>query len=362
MKKRKSPIALSLLRNSKSAMFAAIEIHNKPIFSYRYEISVMLIINAWELLLKAYIYKHLKPVKIFQKDGKTKPFEECVACVASNLGKNFKAVKESLDNLYIYRNKITHFYCENLDSLLFSLIRANVGFYIEFIKKHFRYDLSTETNLILLPIGFQKPFSPCGFREERFLKKPFSPIDFLSNSSALSNSSKEVKEFIEGIIESSKRLKSARVKDSILVEYRMGLFNEKRINNADIVAAVNNAQPQSVNFEVQELLTNIRITDDPTAKAVKFSNEEDLYNKIFTESYAKICAEAKNIFKDFIKNKDFNKLMKKLKKDPSLCKTKYLDPDNPKSSKKDWYSKKMYEELSKYYEPNEKINSLIENQ
>ena len=55
MKKGKSPIALSLLRNSKTAMFAAIEIHNKPVFTYRYEVTTMLVINAWELLLKAYI-------------------------------------------------------------------------------------------------------------------------------------------------------------------------------------------------------------------------------------------------------------------------------------------------------------------
>lgn len=316
-------------------MFAAIEIHNKPVFSYRYEISVMLVINAWELLLKAYIYKFLKPVKLFQKDGKTKPFEECVACVASNLGKSFQAAKESLDNLYIYRNKVTHFYCENLDSLLFSLIRANVGFYVDFIKKHFGYDLSTETNLILLPIGFQKPFSP---------------IDFLSNSSALSNSSKEVKEFIEGIIASSKRLKSAKIKDSILVEYRMALFNEKRINNADIVAAINNAQQQSVNFQIEESLKNVRITDDPNAKEIRIS-EDDLYKTIFTEKYEDVINEAKRRFLDFKQGNEFNKIMKQIKKDSSIYKPKYLDPDNPKSAKKPYFSKKIYDELVKHYQP-----------
>ncbi|HSK73460.1 MAG TPA: DUF3644 domain-containing protein, partial [Pyrinomonadaceae bacterium] len=335
MRKRKSPIALSLLRNSKSAMFAAVEIHNKPIFSYRYEISVMLVINAWELLLKAYIYKFLKPVKLFQKDGKTKPFDECLACVASNLGRGFQAIKESLDNLYIYRNKVTHFYCENLDSLLFSLIKANVGFYVEFVKKHFGYDLSTETNLILLPIGFQKPFSP---------------IDFLSNSSALSSSSKEVKEFIEGIIESSKRLKSAKIKDSILVEYRMGLFNEKRINNADIVAAVNNAQQQSINFQIEESLKNVRITDDPNAKQIRLE-EDFLFKTVYTEKYADVANEARKLFKDFLQNKKFNALMKKFRENSSLYKPRYIDPNNHASGKKDFYSKKIYEELAKYYQP-----------
>lgn len=113
MKKGKSPIALSLLRNSKSAMLAAIEIHNKPILAYRYEVSTMLIINSWELLLKAYIHKFIKNVELFEEDGITKAFDKCIQYVFNSRGKNFQAVKESLDNLYKYRNKATHFYNEN---------------------------------------------------------------------------------------------------------------------------------------------------------------------------------------------------------------------------------------------------------
>jgi hypothetical protein len=49
---RKPNVSKRLVENSISAMFGAIEIHNKPIFSYRYETSVILFINARELLLK----------------------------------------------------------------------------------------------------------------------------------------------------------------------------------------------------------------------------------------------------------------------------------------------------------------------
>jgi hypothetical protein len=128
-------------------MLAAVEIHNKPVFAYRYEVSTMLVINAWELLLKAYIYKYLKSVKLYKKGGRTKEFEECVACVASTIGREFEVVKESLLNLYEYRNNVTHFYSEDLDALLYSLLRANVGFYVEFLEKRFSVDLSRETNL-----------------------------------------------------------------------------------------------------------------------------------------------------------------------------------------------------------------------
>lgn len=45
-----------LLDKSMDSMLSAIEIYNKPNFNYREETFAVLAINAWELLLKAYIY------------------------------------------------------------------------------------------------------------------------------------------------------------------------------------------------------------------------------------------------------------------------------------------------------------------
>src|SRR5271163_1843264 len=94
--KARTRLGKALLANAKAAMFAAIEIHNKPIFKYRYEVCTLLMLNAWELALKSYIAKDLKNVKLVKKDGSTKPFRECVACVASKLGKLFEPTKQSL--------------------------------------------------------------------------------------------------------------------------------------------------------------------------------------------------------------------------------------------------------------------------
>src|SRR3974377_640473 len=46
-----------LIRNAKSALLAAIEIYNKPGIQYRDECFVILLLNAWELFLKALISK-----------------------------------------------------------------------------------------------------------------------------------------------------------------------------------------------------------------------------------------------------------------------------------------------------------------
>lgn len=42
-----------LLDSSQAALFAGIEIHNKPHIAFRYPTATILIINAWELALKA---------------------------------------------------------------------------------------------------------------------------------------------------------------------------------------------------------------------------------------------------------------------------------------------------------------------
>jgi hypothetical protein len=58
-----------LLRNAKSALLAAIEIYNKPGFSYRDECFVILLLNAWELILKALISKNGKSIYYRKKRG-----------------------------------------------------------------------------------------------------------------------------------------------------------------------------------------------------------------------------------------------------------------------------------------------------
>ncbi len=114
-------IAESLVENSKSAIIGCVELHNKPIFPYRYEICTILAINGWELLLKAYIAQNHPEIKLIRKDNYSKPFEECVSFMSSQLGKPFLAIEENLNRLYEYRCHIIHFYKENIDTILYSL-------------------------------------------------------------------------------------------------------------------------------------------------------------------------------------------------------------------------------------------------
>ena len=63
--------------NSLSAMLAAIEIYNKPRMEYRDEVTVLLVVNAWELALKAALKKAGRT--IFYKKKRGEPYRTLAA-------------------------------------------------------------------------------------------------------------------------------------------------------------------------------------------------------------------------------------------------------------------------------------------
>lgn len=44
-----------------------------------------------------------------------------------------------------------------------------------------------------------------------------------------------------------------------------------------------------------------------------------------------------------------DRLLKKLKKDPNYCQTRFLDPGNPKSAKKEFYNPNILKEFDDVY-------------
>jgi len=326
------PLSEALIENSKSAIIGCVELHNKPLFNYRYEICIILAINGWELLLKAFIIENNPEIKLLRKDGTTKPFEECVSIVNSIIGKPFLSIGENLAKLYEYRCHVIHFYKEHLDPILYSLLHKSVLNYNGFIKEHFNIDLAEETQLLLLPIGF-KPF--------------ISPIDFLSIDSNLNKSSPAVKTFIKSITDSAIRLSSEDINDSILTGYRIAVVNENRISNADIIAGITK-DPNKANLQINNVVTDFMISDAPDAKKIKIE-EETLFNTIFTLKYNYIAKKAKEIYSDFKQNPKFNRVMSEIKNDPALCRKRYLDVINKSGTAQDFYSHEVFNELSKHY-------------
>lgn len=331
------PLTEALIENSKSAIISCVELHNKPRFDYRYEIVTILVINGWELLLKAYINENHPEVKLIRKDGTTKPFDECVRFVSSTKGKNFRVIEENLLKIYEYRNNIIHFYKDPVDEILYSLLHRNILMYNEFLKENFNFDLSEETNLFLLPIGF-KPFS--------------SPVDFLSTKSKLENASYASKEFVKSILTSTQALLDEGIEDSILTGFNIAVINENRIKNADIIVGITKNEREA-SVVVKKVITG-EIEISPDAKTKVQIEENSLFKTVYTLSYNDVVNQCRRIYSDFKQNAKFNRIMKTIKGNPKYHKKRYLDTQKNSGIGKDWYSTAIFEELNKHYELKEK--------
>ena len=156
-----------LLDSSVAAALSAIEIYNKPDFKYREEIFSILIINAWELLLKAKIVadskERLESIYVFREDGRLK-MNRANTPLTLDLNSALKAVRvsdvitENLLALVSIRDSAVHLYAtESLNYLVYTLGAAALQNYQKFVFQSFGRSL-LEYNFYILPLAFAYNF------------------------------------------------------------------------------------------------------------------------------------------------------------------------------------------------------------
>lgn len=313
-----------LLDSSQAALFAGIEIHNKPHISYRYPTAVILIINAWELALKAYAYKYIRKKCIYEKDGNhTISFSKALVLVRDHINtiernKKFQAVFENLILLNEYRCSNVHYIEEKLNPIMFMLISRAVLNYDAFLKKYFQRDITKDDNLIILPVGFQLPFDPI-----HYLKQEYGQIQ---------------NDYIIKVLTSIRELSEDGIQDSIVVGFNVVTDRVRDVNNADIVAAINNNQANVA------LRRSVRITDDPNAPA--FRMEPEMPPLRYRDLQKKVKERNPTIKFGTI----FHRAMKTIKANPTLCQVRYLDPQRGSGTKKEFYTEQAVDALIQKYE------------
>lgn len=308
MARGKSVIKL-LLDSSEAALFAGIEIHNKPQIAYRYPTSIILIINAWELLLKAYVYKYIGRKKIYEngKDGHTISFTKALVLskdhiIAGTQNKSFSAVYENLMLLNDYRSANIHFYETSLNPVVFMLISKAVLNYDDFLKKYFKKDITRNDNLIILPVGF---------------KLPFNPVEYLKQDYG-----KARNDFVNTVVQTIRNLADDGIKESIVIGFDVYTASQKKIENADLIAAIDQENGTVA------LTKAVRITDDPKAPAMRFEQV------VLPLTYNNLRDKVKEKRPDIKVSKNFHAAMKRVKQDEKLCQTNYLDPKRKTGGKK----------------------------
>jgi len=326
----------SFVDKSIGAALSAIEIYNKPDFNYREETYAILMINSWELLLKAKIVKEnksrlksiyeltnktgkygnklktLTPVLNRSGNPKTIGLPKCITiCMEQPIGLE-SAICENIILLMEIRDAAIHFKNDDkhLSKKVFEIGTASLKNYLTLISEWFSYDLS-KYNFYLMPISF--------FHEFEFVE-----------SYSVKNKKQQVDNLLKYIATKEKEIPS-----DVENNYNLTLHLETKF--------VKSTSSEAILY---------KYSNDPDAVTISVSEEDVL--KGFPFDYKKLTDILKKRYKDFKTNNEYHGLRETLKSNPKYCKVRYLNP-NSKKMKKDWYSSEIIKEFDKYYSKKWKV-------
>lgn len=320
--------AIKFLRKAEAALMAAIEIYNKPNFQYREETFAILALNAWELILKAklihekgndvrclYVYETHKTKaghqseKLYLKKNRagnvlTIGLNRVIAELDNKTQVRLStAIKKNIDALIEIRDNAIHYInaSPQLAKQVLEIGTASVKNLIEVAKAWFQHDLSNY-NLYLMPIGFVST----------------------SQATALAWSTDEKN----------------------LVRYLAELVRDSEVNigtDYHVSLAVNLSFTRSA----KDTASILAVTDDPNAPRVQLTEEN--IRKTYPWDYAELNRRLKKRYIDFKCNAKYHRIRKPIVTDSRFTKSRYLDPGNPKSCRKDFYNSNIIREFDKHY-------------
>ena len=224
-----------LLANSMAAIVAAIEIYNKPVFNYRDECAVILLMNAWELVLKAVISKQKQSVYYPKKRNQphrtlswSDAFSRAVKYAPSHLS---LPVRKNLELLSDFRDNTVHFYNKlGFGAVTHDLAQTSILNYRDLVEAVFGVDLAKELNWQVMPIGTRESTDAiayiAGKSRERKGKSPDAVRQFLSELA------RAVDEVGASGADASK----------LLTVYNVQLESVKKVVDADVVVGLGDEQ------------------------------------------------------------------------------------------------------------------------
>jgi hypothetical protein len=216
--------------------------------------------------------------------------------VPSAVKKNLEALTEIRDNAVHYLNA-----SPLLAKQVLEIGTACLRNFMELGKLWLDLDLSSYS-LYLMPIGFLPPSNSTGV--------------------VVSNDERNVVSYLAGLM--------TEADDNKASDYHISLdvnISFRRTSAADATAVI--------------------ISNDPSALSVTIS-EEDI-RKQFPWEYSDLNERLRNRYSNFKENDKYHKLRKQLAADPRYMKSRYLDPGNLKSSRKDFYNPNILSEFDRHY-------------
>lgn len=220
-----------LLKNSQSAMLAAIEIYNKPCFDYRDECFTILLMNAWELILKALLSRHRR--SIYYPKSRREPYKTLAWKDALNRSEklfpgdiNPLPVRRNLEMLSTYRDNSVHFYnAEGFGTIIYSLAQTSIVNYRDVMVKCFDVDIGQEITWNLMPLG---------------LNCPIDPIAYMTSTKQESTADcGPVTQFLAELAAALSDVESHGLDTGrLMTVFRVKLESVKKVQHADVVAGI----------------------------------------------------------------------------------------------------------------------------
>lgn len=315
-----------LLDRAVAATVAAIEIYNKPDFLYREEAFAVLAINGWELLLKAkWLADHRNQTRsLFVMKPRTKrdgskskklqikltrsgnPFTQSLDFLAKKLvetGAFDNTAWANIQALLEMRDSSIHFYNRSgaFPMRLQEIGTASLKNFVAAAKSWFGRDMS-EFNFYLMPLSFMS-------------------LPHQTEAIVLNTEEKRFLAFVESL--------------------------EPRNDDAGSPYSVTvNIDIKFTKSKTKEAL-GVRVTDNPSAPEVRLT-EEQIRDR-YPWDYGRLTEECRKRYADFKAVQKYHDVRKRLSKDKRFGDIRFLDPGNPKSSKKPFFDPNILQELDRHY-------------
>jgi hypothetical protein len=312
-----------LIDKSVAACVSAIEVYNKPDFKYREESFAILMVNAWELLLKAKLLldnkNSLRAIIATLPDGTAKRNRSGnlltidLQSAANRLyshGVLDPRCRINIEALVEIRDNAIHFINTDISiqKKVMELGTASLQNYLSAMREWFNRDMA-QYNFYLMPLSF--------FPE-------------MSISDHIISEGSEFATFLKYIYDLERQFPSNAESN-----YNITLNYEVRIKKA--------TDPDY----------NIFVTDaNSEGMAVKVE-EDDVYRRRYPLSYTKLIEKLIERYSDFKRDKRFYDLKKSLE-DTSIhgekyCRVRYLNSLENQGSKKTYYSPEILKEFDRHY-------------
>jgi Protein of unknown function (DUF3644)/EC042_2821-lke REase len=320
-------LSTHLAEKSVQAAISAIEIYNKPNFSYREEAFSLLMTNAWELLLKGkWLANHNEAEDclhdlVKDKEGKlrvktnrtgnplsiglphlaAKLLEDKASCLTKSCHDNILALIEIRDNAAHFVNKDLY-----LGRRVLEVGTASLKNYLELAATWFKLDLS-KYNFFLMPISFFHGFEAA------------EPV--------------------------SRDVYTEQVKKLLTYLDKLEAGDENTASEGQHVALrIETKLRRSKDMSAMEF----RTTNDPNAPVVNL-REEDI-RESYPLTYADLLKQMKQRYSDFKQDAKYHALRKTLVLDTRFCFERKLDSHNPKSVRQKFFNTNIFQEFDKHYE------------